>query len=83
MEQMDKVNAVSRMQKRIIANLDDVTLDDLSVAAGYSKYYAVRIFKEAMGKTPGDSCPQWGSATIIQLLTKQAHLLHLLRSIIS
>ena len=54
MEQMDKVNAVSRMQKRIIMNLDDVTLDDLGAAAGYSKYYAVRIFKEAVGKTPGE-----------------------------
>ena len=54
MEQMDKVNAVSRMQKRIIANLDDVTLDDLSAVAGHSKYYAIRIFKEATGKTPGE-----------------------------
>ena len=52
MEQMDKVNSVSRMQKHIIANLDDVTLDDLSAAAGYSKYYAIRVFKEATGKTP-------------------------------
>jgi len=52
MEQSDKVRAVSRMQKYILANLEDVTLDALSVAAGYSKYYAIRVFKEITGKTP-------------------------------
>ena len=54
MENMDKISAVSRMQKHIVENLDDVTLDDLCAAAGYSKYHAVRMFKEATGKTPGD-----------------------------
>lgn len=54
MEQMDIINAVSRMQKYIVENLDDVTLDDLSAAAGYSKYHAVRLFKEAVGKAPGE-----------------------------
>ena len=53
MENMDKVNAISRMQKRIVENLDDVTLDNLCAAAGYSKYHAARMFKEATGKTPG------------------------------
>jgi AraC-like DNA-binding protein len=54
MEQMDKVNAVSRMQKVIVANLEDVTLNDLATAAGYSKFYAVRVFKDITGKTPGE-----------------------------
>ena len=54
MEQMDKVCAVSRMQKYIVANLETVTLDDLSAAAGYSKFYAVRVFKEITGNTPGE-----------------------------
>ena len=52
MDHMDKVNAVSRMQKHIVENLDDATLDDVSAAAGYSKYHAVRMFKEITGKTP-------------------------------
>jgi len=50
----DKVNAVSLMQKHIVENLDEVTLDSLSAAAGYTKYYAVRLFKELTGKTPGE-----------------------------
>ena len=54
MDYMDNVNAVNRMQKHIIENLDDVTLNSLCAAAGYSKYYAVRLFKEATGKTPGE-----------------------------
>ena len=54
MDYMDNVCAVDRMQKHIIENLDDVTLDNLCAAAGYSKYYAVRLFKEATGKTPGE-----------------------------
>jgi hypothetical protein len=37
MKHMDKVNAVSRMQKYIVENLETVTLDDISTAAGYSK----------------------------------------------
>jgi len=52
MEQTDKINAVRRMQDCITAHLEDVTLDDLSKAAGYSKYHAVRMFKELTGKTP-------------------------------
>jgi len=54
MEYDDKVCAVSRMQKHILENLADVTLDSLSAASGYSKYYAVRVFKDATGKTPGE-----------------------------
>ena len=43
------------MQQFIVTNLDEtITLSDLSRAAGYSKYYCVRIFKELVGKTPFD-----------------------------
>jgi AraC-like DNA-binding protein len=53
MELSDKVIAVNRMQEYIIAHLDeDITLYALAVAAGYSKYYAVRIFKELCHSTP-------------------------------
>ena len=53
MELSDKVNAVIKMQNFIIANIDNkITLDNLSRTAGYSKYHAVRIFKELVGKTP-------------------------------
>ena len=53
MELSDKVTAVSKMQVYIITHLDkDITLDDLCHVAGYSKYYALRIFKELTGRTP-------------------------------
>ncbi|NLF00638.1 MAG: helix-turn-helix transcriptional regulator [Anaerolineales bacterium] len=49
----DKIAAVGRMQKYIVAHLDeDITLDALAEAAGYSKYHAIRIFKELTGWTP-------------------------------
>jgi AraC-like DNA-binding protein len=36
-----------------IAHLDEkITLDEPSGAAGYSKYHALRIFKEQTHKTP-------------------------------
>lgn len=55
MKHTDKITAVGQMQKHIVANLGDViTLDDLSRAAGYSKFYAVRMFKELSGKSPYD-----------------------------
>jgi len=51
MELPDKVKAVSRMQHYIITNLDEnITLDDVANAAGYSKYHAARIFKELTGR---------------------------------
>lgn len=53
MEWSDKITAISKMQKYINAHLhEDITLEDLSRAAGYSKYHAVRIFKELTGRTP-------------------------------
>ena len=53
MELSDKVSAVIKMQKYIIANINrEITLEDLSVVAGYSKYHAIRLFKEQTGKTP-------------------------------
>lgn len=53
MKQPDKINAVGRMQKYILAHFDEeITMDDLGHAAGYSKYHAARIFKELTGSTP-------------------------------
>ncbi|MDR2043119.1 MAG: AraC family transcriptional regulator [Clostridium sp.] len=53
MELPEKAAAVSRMQCYIEAHLDeDITLDDLANAAGYSKYHAERIFKELTHRTP-------------------------------
>lgn len=52
MELSDKIKAVSRMQHYINAQLDeDITLDAIANAAGYSKYHAARIFKELTGRT--------------------------------
>jgi AraC-like DNA-binding protein len=53
MELPDNFAAVSRMQHYIEAHLDEtITLDDIAVAAGYSKFHAERIFKELLHKTP-------------------------------
>ena len=53
MELPDKAAAVSRMQHYIEAHLDEeITLDDLANAAGYSKYHALRIFRELTHRTP-------------------------------
>ncbi|MDD4493460.1 MAG: AraC family transcriptional regulator [Eubacteriales bacterium] len=53
MELSDKVAAVQRMQDYIVAHADEeISLDELSNAAGYSKYHALRIFKEQTHRTP-------------------------------
>lgn len=47
------VKAVGAMQHYIEAHLDEeITLDDLAKAAGYSKYHAVRVFRELTHRTP-------------------------------
>ena len=52
MEFSDKIIAVGKMQKYIDAHFEEeITLEDLGNAAGYSKYHAARIFKEMTGKT--------------------------------
>ena len=49
----DKIIAVDKMQSYIHAHLEEeITLDALSCAAGYSKYYSARIFRELTGNTP-------------------------------
>ncbi|MCL2857319.1 MAG: AraC family transcriptional regulator [Oscillospiraceae bacterium] len=53
MQDWEKINAVSRMQKYIISHIDDeITMHDLSRIAGYSLWHSMRIFKEFLGKTP-------------------------------
>ncbi|HOL92257.1 MAG TPA: AraC family transcriptional regulator [Clostridiales bacterium] len=52
MELSDKARAVSRMQRYIAEHLnEDITLDAVANAAGYSKYHALRIFRELTGRT--------------------------------
>ena len=47
--------AVQRMQAYIAANLKEpITLQSLSLAAGYSPFHAARLFKEHTGRTPFD-----------------------------
>ena len=49
----DKVAAVSRMQRYINEHIDEeMTLGAICGAAGYSKYHALRIYKELTGQTP-------------------------------
>lgn len=53
MELPDKAAAVSRMQHYIETHLyEEITLDDLANVAGYSKYHALRIFRELTHRTP-------------------------------
>lgn len=53
MEWSDKIAAVNKMQRYINAHFHEkITLENVSRAAGYSKYHAVRIFKELTGTTP-------------------------------
>jgi len=53
MENLENVEAVERMQVFIEANLQrPITLHMLADAAGYSPWYAARIFKTLTGHTP-------------------------------
>lgn len=49
----DNIEAVARMQAFIEGHLNEpVTLNQLAKAAGYSPYYASRVFKSMVGKSP-------------------------------
>lgn len=49
----DKALAIARMQAYIAAHLDEeITLESIAEAGGYSKYHALRVFKELLQITP-------------------------------
>jgi len=49
----DKINAVDRMQAYVISHIhEEITMQALSDAAGYSRWHSLRIFKELLGMTP-------------------------------
>lgn len=49
----EKIDAVARMQRYIAEHIKEpITQHQLSQAAGYSEYYAAKVFKELTGKTP-------------------------------
>jgi AraC family transcriptional regulator len=53
MENLETINAVQRMQTFIDDNLNEpITLHMLAEAAGYSPWYAARVFKSLTGKSP-------------------------------
>lgn len=53
MEDWDKINAVQRMQDYVLSHLgEEITMQALSGAAGYSLWHSLRIFRELTGKTP-------------------------------
>lgn len=53
MKLSDKAAAVQRMQDYIVAHVDrEINIDELGSFAGYSKYHAIRIFKEQTHNTP-------------------------------
>jgi AraC-like DNA-binding protein len=53
MDNWDNLNAVQRMQNYINAHLTEpITMHMLAEAAGYSPWYAARIFKTMIGKSP-------------------------------
>ena len=53
MDKWEKIKTAQRMQDYIHRNLDEnISLEGLCEAARYSKWHALRIFKEVFGKTP-------------------------------
>lgn len=53
MEDWEKINAVDRMQSYIMTHLEEeIAMQDLSDAAGYSLWHSLRLFKEYLNKTP-------------------------------
>ena len=55
MNQVDTIRAVQKMQVYIEDHIyEEMTLKELSNAAGYSSWHSARIFKEITGRTPFD-----------------------------
>ncbi|MDA8223123.1 AraC family transcriptional regulator [Desulfosporosinus sp.] len=55
MNQVEAIRAVQRMQDYIEDHIsEEITLKQLSNAAGYSPWHSARIFKEITGRTPFD-----------------------------
>lgn len=53
MTEQDRIFAVQRMQDYILRNRSEsIALDGLAKAAGYSAFYAARLFRKYTGKTP-------------------------------
>lgn len=53
MNKDDQYEAVARIQKYIEDNItNNITLNDLAKAAGYSPWYTTKIFRSILGKTP-------------------------------
>lgn len=53
MDRWEKIKAAQRMQDYIHQHIDEeMTLEDICAASMYSKWYALRIFKEMFHKTP-------------------------------
>lgn len=49
----EKIEVVGRIQNYLLSNIDNnIDLNDLSKELGYSKYYAIKLFKDMMGTTP-------------------------------
>lgn len=53
MKEIDKIEAVERMQRYIHKNINkEITLYQLANQAGYSPWHSARIFKELVGRSP-------------------------------
>ena len=53
MKEVEKIEAVERMQRFINKNVDkEITLYQLANQAGYSPWHSARIFKELVGQSP-------------------------------
>ena len=53
MNELEKVNAVQRMQDYIENNLNkNITLYELAQCSNYSPWYSAKLFKEYIGKGP-------------------------------
>lgn len=55
MDDLDKIQAVQNMQAYIIRNADtEIDMNELAVVSGYSRYHAIRLFKQYIGQTPSE-----------------------------
>lgn len=74
METFEKIEAVQRMLDYIEAHLtESVTLSQLAQAAGYSPWYASRLFKDIMNKTAFDYLRQRRMTEAARILSNGDH----------
>ena len=51
----DKIQAVQSMQDYIVSHAEtEIDMNELAAVSGYSRYHAIRLFKQYTGQTPSE-----------------------------